>query len=87
MFSFSVRLLVIKASRILAELRIYDLFDETKVFVGNYPFIAVILACMTIACGIPVLIFVAFAAITIFFTFSGFIVIEGKFLLRLNDYS
>lgn len=68
------------SSEILAELHVYDFIQEVRVFLGNHPLVAFVLTLIVISCGIPILIFVVFAIITIVFTFGGFLIIEGALL-------
>ncbi|XP_034252450.1 uncharacterized protein LOC117651941 [Thrips palmi] len=75
-----VRWLVKAASKILAEIPVQDVIREIKIFMSHHPLAAAFVASVAVACGIPIFIFVAFAVITILFTFGGFIIIEGAVL-------
>ncbi|XP_069672438.1 lipid droplet assembly factor 1-B [Periplaneta americana] len=71
---------VMIAQQIMAELHIYDFMDMAAVYMVQHPVMALFLLAMALCCGIPILMFVVFAVISVILTFTGFIVIEGTIL-------
>jgi hypothetical protein len=69
--------IVLGAQRIMRELHIYEFLDMAAVYLVQHPIMALFLFAMALCCGIPVLMFVVFAILTVILTFAGFIVIEG----------
>lgn len=66
--------------KLMTDLHIYELMDEAAIYLAQHPILTVIVIAVAISCGIPVLMFVVFAVLTVLFTFAGFIVIEGTLL-------
>lgn len=71
---------VMLAQQLMTELHIYDFMDMAAVYMVQHPVMALFILAMALCCGIPVLMFVVFAMISVIFTFTGFIVIEGTIL-------
>ncbi|KAJ1530834.1 hypothetical protein ONE63_005680 [Megalurothrips usitatus] len=67
-------------SHLLVELHVPELLKELKILISSHPLAATIVAIIVVACGIPILIFLAFAIATLIFTFGGFLIIEGAVL-------
>jgi hypothetical protein len=61
----------------MRELHINEFLDLAAVYLVQHPIMALFLLSMALCCGIPVLMFVVFAVLTVILTFTGFIVIEG----------
>jgi hypothetical protein len=76
-FCISGQQIVLVAQQIMRELHIYEFLDMVAVYLVKHPIIALFLFAMALCCGIPVLMFVVFAVLTVIFTFTGFIFIEG----------
>jgi hypothetical protein len=61
----------------MAELHICEFLDMVAVYLVKHPIMALFLSAVALCCGIPILMFVVFAVLTVIFTFTGFILIEG----------
>ncbi|XP_023709227.1 uncharacterized protein LOC111865429 [Cryptotermes secundus] len=72
--------IVLGAQRIMRELHTSEFLDMTAVYLVQHPIMALFLISVALCCGIPVLMFVLFAVLTVVLTFAGFIVVEGTIL-------
>jgi hypothetical protein len=76
-FSILGQQIVLVAQRITRELHIYEFLDVAAVYLVQHPIMALVLFVIVLCCGIPVLVFVVFAVLTVILTFTGFVFIEG----------
>ncbi|GLH03776.1 Protein of unknown function [Gryllus bimaculatus] len=72
--------LVASGRKLMTDLHLYEMMDEAAIYLAQHPILTVVVIAVAISCGIPVLMFVVFAILTVLFTFAGFIVIEGTLL-------
>nr|CAD7444953.1 unnamed protein product [Timema bartmani] len=63
--------------RVLKDHHVYEHIDELGVYMAKHPVIALVVFAVVISCGIPVLLFLIFAVVTILLTFTGFVIVEG----------
>nr|CAD7595787.1 unnamed protein product [Timema genevievae] len=63
--------------RVLKDHHVYEHIDELGVYMAKHPVIALVVFAVVISCGIPVLLFLVFAVVTILLTFTGFVIVEG----------
>lgn len=54
-----------------------EFLDMAAVYLVKHPIMTLILSAVALCCVIPVLMFVVFTVLTVMFTFTGFIFIEG----------
>nr|CAD7460413.1 unnamed protein product [Timema tahoe] len=66
--------------RVLKDHHVYEHIDELGVYMAKHPVIALVVFAVVISCGIPVLLFLIFAVVTILLTFTGFVIVEGTLL-------
>lgn len=72
--------IVLVAQRIMREQHISHFLDVAAVYSVQHPIMTVCLISVALCCGIPVLMFLIFAVLTVILTFTGFILIEGTIL-------
>jgi hypothetical protein len=65
------------AERIMRELRVCEFLDMAAVYLMQHPIMALFVFSVALCCGVPVLMFVVFAVLTVILTFTAFIVSEG----------
>jgi hypothetical protein len=70
--------IVLVAQGIMREQRISHFLDMAAVYSVQHPIMTVFLISMALCCGIPVLMFIVFAVLTVILTFTGFIMLEGE---------
>lgn len=63
----------------LREYRIYEGIDIAALYLEKHPVLCLAVMASGVACFIPVVIFMMFAVISFLITFTGFVVIEGKY--------
>jgi hypothetical protein len=76
-FNITGQQIVSGTQQIMRELHVYEFLDMAAVYLVKHPILALFLFSVALCCGIPVLMFVLFAVLTVILTFAGFIVIEG----------
>jgi hypothetical protein len=79
MFFFCIlgKQIVSVAQQIMRELHMYEFLDMAAVYLVKHPIMTLFLSAVALCCVIPVLMFVVFTVLTVIFTFTGFIFIEG----------
>jgi len=70
--------IVLVAQGIMREQSISHFLDMAAVYSVQHPIMTVFLISMALCCGIPVLMFIVFAVLTVILTFTGFMMLEGE---------
>ena len=71
--------MVLAGHRVMTELHLYEYMDMAAVYLVQHPVMALFALAVALCCGIPILMFIIFAVLSVILTFTGFIVIEGLY--------
>lgn len=66
--------------KFLDNLQVTELVDSASDKLAEHPVLGFTLLAMALSCGLPIVIFIIFAIISVIFTFAGFIFVEGRFV-------
>lgn len=68
--------------QILEQYGAYEVIDFVVQHLSRHPFLAFGMSMCVLSCALPFIIFMVFAIATVIMTFTGFVIIEGKWLLN-----
>lgn len=72
--------IVLAAQHAMRELHLQEYMDMAAIYMVQHPVVALFAFAMALCCGIPIVMFVIFAILSVILTFTGFIIIEGTIL-------
>jgi hypothetical protein len=70
--------IVLVTQGIMRDQDISRFLDMAAVYTVQHPIMTIFLISVALCCGIPVLMFIMFAVLTVILTFTGFIMLEGE---------
>lgn len=65
--------------RLLEDYGAYEILDFIVTQLSRHPFLAFGMSMCVLSCALPFIVFMVFAIATVLMTFTGFVIIEGKF--------
>lgn len=73
--------------RLLEDHGAYELLDFIITQLSRHPFLAFGMSMCVLSCALPFIVFMVFAIATVLMTFTGFVIIEGKFQQQIETFA